>query len=80
MKLKPIRLSIVALILTTHAFAQADTLTRADTLIQADTLIAGVSQWNKAPVTPTKTGESRRILTGYPRHYPEPRPICPAAP
>jgi (S)-ureidoglycine aminohydrolase len=51
MKLKPIRLSIVALILTTRVFAQADTPT------------AGVSQWNKAPVTPTKTGESRRILT-----------------
>jgi (S)-ureidoglycine aminohydrolase len=55
MKLKPILLSIVALILTTHIFAQADTLT------------AGVSQWNKAPATPTKTGESRRILAGATR-------------
>jgi (S)-ureidoglycine aminohydrolase len=67
MKMKPIRLSIVVLILTTRIFAQADTLIRADTIIQADTLAAGVSQWNKAPVTPTKTGESRSILTGATR-------------
>jgi len=73
MKMKPIRLSFVALILTTRVFAQADTLIqadsliRADTLIQADTLTAGVSQWNKAPVTPTNAGESRRILTGATR-------------